>query len=204
MKQMLASSSMPSSSTEKKEKNHSRVKELLPPSRWSLLPPIIEGRSWCAAVNIPDSGVLVIGGFGMNGLPLCSTELLTRLPNEGGCVGGEKWQWRHFPPMNYDHRGFPLSVYFQRRVYVVGCGEYVHKMEMLDMETGGQWTSLPFYCVRLNIQSMARVGKELFVLVLDKPGLYSIELDGDLKRLFGKWRKRKSGSLAKLMAAHFK
>ncbi|VDL63919.1 unnamed protein product [Hymenolepis diminuta] len=49
-------------------------------------------RSWCAAVNIPDSGVLFIGGIGGNKLPLRSTELLTRRFGEGGGGGGEKWQ----------------------------------------------------------------------------------------------------------------
>ncbi|VUZ40730.1 unnamed protein product, partial [Hymenolepis diminuta] len=47
-------------------------------ARWSLLPPMIEERSLYAAVSIPHSGVLVIGGKGRNGLRLRSTELLTR------------------------------------------------------------------------------------------------------------------------------
>ncbi|VDL58831.1 unnamed protein product [Hymenolepis diminuta] len=66
--------------------------------------------------------------------------------------------------MNKEHGGDPLAVYFQRRVYVVGCGEDVNKMEMLDMTAGSQWTSLTFFRQRLEIQSMAIVGKELFVL----------------------------------------
>ncbi|VUZ38794.1 unnamed protein product, partial [Hymenolepis diminuta] len=96
---------------------------------WLLLPSMIEERSRRAAVNIPGFGVLVIGGTGRNGLPLCYTELLTRLPNERGGGGGEKWQWRHFPPSNYDHRGFPLSVNFQGRVYIVGCGGYLNEIQ---------------------------------------------------------------------------
>ncbi|VUZ48103.1 unnamed protein product [Hymenolepis diminuta] len=63
------------------------VKELLLPSRWSLLPSTIGDRSRCAAVNVTDSGVLVIGGIGRNRLPLRSTELLTR-------------GWSTLPPMN--------------------------------------------------------------------------------------------------------
>ncbi|VDL64189.1 unnamed protein product [Hymenolepis diminuta] len=112
-------------------------------SRRSPLPPTIEDRSRCAAVNIPHSGVLVIGGIGRNGLPLHSTELLTRLSNEGRGGGGDKWQWPHFPPMNKEHTGDPLVVYFQGRVSVVGRGVSVKKMLMLNMATSGQWTSLP-------------------------------------------------------------
>ncbi|VDL62664.1 unnamed protein product [Hymenolepis diminuta] len=140
-----------------------RVKELLPPSRWSLLPPMIEERSWCAAVNIPDSGVLVIGGIGRNELPLRSTELLTRRSGEEKGGGGEKWQWIPNTQMNEKHGGHPLAVYFQGRIYVVGYGENVDTMEMLDVAAGGQWTSLNFYPQRFSIKSMARVGNELFV-----------------------------------------
>ncbi|VDL64500.1 unnamed protein product [Hymenolepis diminuta] len=152
-KQPIASSSMPPSSIEAKGQS----------SEWSLLPPMIEERSRCAAVNIPDSGVLVIGGMGKNRLPLRSTELLTRRPNDVGGGGGEKWQWLPYTPMNEEHDCCPLAVYFQGRVYVVGCGEYVNKMEMLDVTAGSQWTSLTFFRQRLEIQSMAIVGNELFV-----------------------------------------
>uniref|UniRef100_A0A0R3SZI0 F-box/kelch-repeat protein n=1 Tax=Hymenolepis diminuta TaxID=6216 RepID=A0A0R3SZI0_HYMDI len=145
---------------------------------------------------------LFISGIGRNGLPLLSTELLTRLPNEGGGGGGEKWQWRHFPPMNYDHCGSPLSVYFQGRVYVVGCGEKVKEMETLDVAGGGQWTTLTFFHPRLIIQSMATVDKELFLL--GRSGFYSVELDGDLKPPLDEWRIWKLQSLAKLMTVHFK
>ncbi|VDL56790.1 unnamed protein product [Hymenolepis diminuta] len=46
-------------------------------ARWSLLPPMIEERSRCASVNIPQSDAPVIGGIERNRLPLRSTELLT-------------------------------------------------------------------------------------------------------------------------------
>ncbi|VDL61071.1 unnamed protein product [Hymenolepis diminuta] len=77
-----------------------RVKELLPPTIWSLLSPMIEERSCSAAVNIPDYGVLVIGGMGRNRLTLRSTELLTRRSDEVRGEGGEKkslrcWLWRN-------------------------------------------------------------------------------------------------------------
>ncbi|VDL61201.1 unnamed protein product [Hymenolepis diminuta] len=142
-----------------------RAKELLPPSRWSILPPMIEKRSRCAAVNIPDYGILVIGGIGRNGLHLRSTELLTRRSGEVGGGEGEKWQWLPYTSMNKEHRGNPLAVYFQGRVYVVGYGEIVKEMEMLDVAAGGQWTPLTFSRQRqyLSIQSMAIVGNELFV-----------------------------------------
>ncbi|VUZ38586.1 unnamed protein product, partial [Hymenolepis diminuta] len=163
--------------------------------RWSLLPRMIEERFGCAAVNIPDTGVLFIGGLGRNGFILRSTELLTRRSGKGG----EKWQWRHFPPMNYGHRGFPLSVYFQGRVYVVGYVEFVKKMEMLDVETGGQWTFLNFFRQPLKVFSMARVGNELFIAVSNSPALYSIKLDSDPKRRLAKWRKRKFTTFVNLM-----
>uniref|UniRef100_A0A0R3SJC5 F-box/kelch-repeat protein n=1 Tax=Hymenolepis diminuta TaxID=6216 RepID=A0A0R3SJC5_HYMDI len=139
-----------------------RVKEFLPPSRWSLLPLMIEERTRCAAVNIPDYGILVIGGIGWNGSPLRSTELLTRRSGEVGGGGGEKWQWLPYTPMNKEHCGDPLAVYYQGRVYVVGWVEQMCMMEMLDVAAGGQWTSLNFFRQNLKIYSMACVGNELF------------------------------------------
>ncbi|VUZ56194.1 unnamed protein product [Hymenolepis diminuta] len=56
--------------------------------------------------------------------------------------GGEKWQWRSFSPMNEEHGGELLAAYLQGRVYVVGYGEYVDTMEMLDVAADGQWSSL--------------------------------------------------------------
>ncbi|VDL63054.1 unnamed protein product [Hymenolepis diminuta] len=148
---------------------------------WSLLPPMIEERSRCAAVSIPDFGVLVIGGFGRNRIPLHSTELLTRWPSDVRGGGGKKRQWLPYTPMNKEHSGDHLAVYFQERVYVVGCGEYVSKMEILDMATGGQWATLSFSSLPFRIESMATVGNELFVHVFGTPALYSIELDGGLR-----------------------
>ncbi|VUZ38840.1 unnamed protein product [Hymenolepis diminuta] len=124
-----------------------RVKELLPPCRWSLLPPMIEDRSYCATVNIPDSGILFIGGIGTNGSPLCSTELLMRRSAEVGSGEGE-------------------------RAFVVGCCGNIQKMEMLDFAADGQWTTLKVSCLPLKIESVAIVGNELFV---------SVELHGDLR-----------------------
>ncbi|VUZ38837.1 unnamed protein product, partial [Hymenolepis diminuta] len=63
--------------------------ELLPPSRWSPLPPIIKERRLCAAVSITNPSALVIGGIGRNQLGLRSIELLTQLVSEGG-GGGQK------------------------------------------------------------------------------------------------------------------
>ncbi|VDL58465.1 unnamed protein product [Hymenolepis diminuta] len=83
--------------------------------------------------------------------PLHSTVLLTRRSGEIGGGGGEKWQWLPYTPMNEEHDGHPLAVYFQWRVYVVGYGEIVQKMEMLDVAAGGQWTSLTFSPQRQNL-----------------------------------------------------
>ncbi|VUZ42747.1 unnamed protein product [Hymenolepis diminuta] len=185
--------------------------------RWSFLPPMFEERTRCAAVNIPDYGVLFIGGKGRNGSPLRSTELLTRQSAEVAGGGGEKWQWLPYIPMNKEHRGEPLAVYFQGRVYVVGCGEYVDAMEMLDVAAGSQWTSITFFSLppdqRLRIESMARVGNELFVLgneieVINLNTTYvrlanfSIELNGDSK--LTKWIRRKYGPCGKLQTVHLK
>ncbi|VDL61073.1 unnamed protein product [Hymenolepis diminuta] len=46
------------------------------------------------AINIPDSGVLVIGGIASTQSPLRSTELLTRRSGEVEDGGGVKWQWQ--------------------------------------------------------------------------------------------------------------
>ncbi|VDL63204.1 unnamed protein product [Hymenolepis diminuta] len=147
--------------------------------RWSLLPPMIDERFRCAAVNIPDSGILVIGGIGRNQLPLRSTELLTRRSGEGGGGGGDKWQWLPYPPMNKEHSGHPLAVYFQGRVYVVGYMEVVNEMEMLDVAAGSQWTSLTTFSQRprLIIYSMTKVGNELLIKTtacqMEKKGICS-------------------------------
>ncbi|VDL31451.1 unnamed protein product [Hymenolepis diminuta] len=121
---------------------------------WSLLPPMIEERSRCAAVSIPDYSVLFIGGIGRDGFLLRSTELLTRRFGKG--------------------RG---------RVYVVGWGEYVESMEKLEVEVGSQWTFLISFGLsqRLEIYSMARVGNKLIVLFIGTSALYTVELDGDPK-----------------------
>ncbi|VDL64223.1 unnamed protein product [Hymenolepis diminuta] len=126
---------------------------------------MIEERSWCAAVRIPDSGILVIGGRGRNRSHLRSTELLTRRSGEGESGGGENWQWLPFTPMNEEHYLRPLAVYFQGRVYVVGQEEHVNAMEMLDVGGSGQWTFLTSInlCPGFIIYFMAIVGNELFV-----------------------------------------
>ncbi|VDL64550.1 unnamed protein product [Hymenolepis diminuta] len=137
---------------------------------WSPLPPMIEKRWHCGAVSIPHSGVLVIGGVGKGNVFLRSTELLTRRSckeGSGGGGGGEKWQSRPFPTMNDDHCAFPLSVYFQGRVFVVGFKQCVNTMEMLDVAVGSQWTMLNLFGppleTSLTVRSLVRVGSELFV-----------------------------------------
>ncbi|VDL58496.1 unnamed protein product [Hymenolepis diminuta] len=53
------------------------------------------------------------------------------------------------------------------RASVVGRGEYVESMEMVDVEAGGQWTSLAYFgpssAKCLLVDAMARVGNQLFV-----------------------------------------
>ncbi|VDL64114.1 unnamed protein product [Hymenolepis diminuta] len=96
-----------------------KLTRLLQEGEWSLLPPMIEERFECTAVNIPDFGVLVIGGIGRNGFPLRSTELLMRRSGEVEGGGGEKWQWIPFPPMNKEHDFHSFAVYFRGRVCVI-------------------------------------------------------------------------------------
>ncbi|VDL63640.1 unnamed protein product [Hymenolepis diminuta] len=98
---------------------------------------MIEERRLCAAVSIADTSVLVIGGIGRNQVGLRSAELLTELAGEGGDGGCEKWQLSRFSLMNEEHGGEPHAAYLQERVYVVGYGEYMVEMEMLDVATYG-------------------------------------------------------------------
>ncbi|VUZ40618.1 unnamed protein product, partial [Hymenolepis diminuta] len=162
----------------------------------------------CTAVSIPNTGVLVIGGIGKNGENFRSTELLTRRSGEvgfGGDGGGEKWQWRPFPTMN-DHHALPLSVYFQGRVFVVGFMRSVNTMEMLDVVVGGPWTILnlfgPPLKTSLTVESMVRVGSELFVKSGDSSDAYSIDLKISLERPIPKWRERKSIPFGTLIAVN--
>ncbi|VUZ38772.1 unnamed protein product, partial [Hymenolepis diminuta] len=118
----------------------------------------------------PDSDVLVIGGLGKRNVFLRTTELLTRRSGEGGgggVEGGEKWRWRPFPTMIDEHCDFPLSVYFQGRVFVVGFVQCVNTMEMLDVVVGGHWIILnpfgPALETSIIVRSVVRVGSELFV-----------------------------------------
>ncbi|VUZ39998.1 unnamed protein product [Hymenolepis diminuta] len=170
--------------------------------RWSPLPPMIVERRHCSAVNIPDSGVLVIGGVGKGYVFLRTTELLTRRSGEGG----EKWQWRPFPTMNDYHSGFPLSVYFQGRVFVVGFEQCVNTMEMLDVVVGDHWTILNLFGppleTSLNVRSMVRVGSELFVRDFRQSDAYSIDLKISLERPNPKCRKRDIIPFGQLIAVN--
>ncbi|VDL62106.1 unnamed protein product [Hymenolepis diminuta] len=172
-KQAIASSSIPSSSTEAKGQSTESQERL------AIFGPLVNATQVCILnrecseaeieIKLPDrectnvftfqdSGVLFIGGIGGDELPLRSTELLTRQYAEVASGGGEKCQWLPY---------IPFGVYFQEGVYVVGYVEVVNEMEMLDVRGSGQWTSLTFSSLspdqRLRIQSMARVGNELFV-----------------------------------------
>ncbi|VUZ39983.1 unnamed protein product [Hymenolepis diminuta] len=102
---------------------------------------MIEDRWYCSAVSIPNTGVLVIGGVGINGENLRTTELLTRRSGE--------------------------VVYFQGRIFVVGCMQCVNTMEMLDVAVGGYWTILnlfgPSFETSLTVRNLVRVGSDLFV-----------------------------------------
>ncbi|VDL63799.1 unnamed protein product [Hymenolepis diminuta] len=55
------------------------------------------------------------------------------------------------------------------RVNVVGRGEYVELMEMLDVEADGQWTSLAYFDPtpgkRLHVDAMASVGNQNYLKI---------------------------------------
>ncbi|VUZ56228.1 unnamed protein product [Hymenolepis diminuta] len=88
--------------------------------------------------------------------------------------------------MNEEHGGDLFAAYFQGRVYVVGCGEYVDAMEMLDVAADGQWTSLTSndysLCQPLHVDSMTSVNNQLFIADYDSSSVYSIKLESDPER----------------------
>ncbi|VUZ44109.1 unnamed protein product [Hymenolepis diminuta] len=88
--------------------------------------------------------------------------------------------------MNEEHGGDILAAYFQGRVYVVGCGEYMDAMEMLDVAADGQWSSLTSNDCSLfqplRVGSMTSVNNLLFIADYDSSSVYSIELESDPER----------------------
>ncbi|VUZ47605.1 unnamed protein product [Hymenolepis diminuta] len=85
--------------------------------------------------------------------------------------------------MNEEHGGDLLAAYLQGRVYVVGYGEYLDTMEMLDVAADGQWTSLTSNDCSLSqplrVGSMTGIDNQLFIADYYSPSVYSIELEID-------------------------
>ncbi|VUZ38825.1 unnamed protein product [Hymenolepis diminuta] len=85
--------------------------------------------------------------------------------------------------MNEKHGGDIPASYLQGRVYVVGYGENVDAMEMLDVAADGQWTSLTSndcsLCQPLRVGSMTGVDNQLFIADYYSSSVYSIELESD-------------------------
>ncbi|KAM7533886.1 hypothetical protein Aperf_G00000108289 [Anoplocephala perfoliata] len=149
---------------------------------WLPLPSMIVSRYGCTAVYVPDTGVLVLGGYERaSDNQLKETELLT-CESDGG---KDNWKWRPTAPMLYN-RGSCRAVCFEKRVYVVSCGDNVSDMEMLDLSAGAgdcQWTSLASFdlCGKsLQVFSMTRVGSKLFISGFHDE-VYVFELEDDPK-----------------------
>ncbi|VUZ57304.1 unnamed protein product [Hymenolepis diminuta] len=110
--------------------------------------------------------------------------------------------------MKSSHHGFPLSVYFQGRVYVVGFGEYGKEMEMLNVGGNGEWTILktfdPLFQEGLLIGSMVIVGSELFVKDLITRATYLAVLESHEKRLHLFWLDRAIFFKGELTTVHLK
>ncbi|VDL62612.1 unnamed protein product [Hymenolepis diminuta] len=141
---------------------------------------MIEERSHFGAVNIPNSGVLVIGGIGRNRLPLRFTDLLTLWSGKGGDGESVKLEWLPFYLMLRELCGDHLATYFQGGVYVVGCGENVNAMEMLDVEAGGQWTFLTSFGLRQRLNNYSMWKKKASKRKLSECGAFVVLKDGSL------------------------
>ncbi|KAM7533350.1 hypothetical protein Aperf_G00000121123 [Anoplocephala perfoliata] len=132
--------------------------------RWLPLPRMNVIRCNCAAVYIPNIGVLVLGGVGGAYIEHKETELLTCESEEGE----DKWTWRLTTPM-LSKRGKPLAVVFQQRVYVVSQSKELGDMEMLNLSAGlhgSQWTSLVSFGPlesSLKVDRMVKADNELYI-----------------------------------------
>ncbi|KAM7533132.1 hypothetical protein Aperf_G00000121111 [Anoplocephala perfoliata] len=133
--------------------------------RWLSLPPMIVIRIDCAAVYVPGTGVVVLGGVGETYTKLKETEMLMCESNGGK----DEWTWRATAPM-LKERGKPLAVCCNQRLYVVDswCCQ-LSDIEMLDLSTGidgYQWTSLASFGPiesSLMVGRMVVVDNELFI-----------------------------------------
>uniref|UniRef100_A0A5K3FX10 BTB domain-containing protein n=1 Tax=Mesocestoides corti TaxID=53468 RepID=A0A5K3FX10_MESCO len=110
--------------------------------RWTRLPDMITRRSENAAVNVPDVGIVVVGGWQdqvrrkVNFVELLSPSM----------EGGNDWSWKTLTPM-LQWRIRPAVAYFRGCVIVAGGNDGVHAtFEYLTLTSryhnSSQWTQL--------------------------------------------------------------
>uniref|UniRef100_A0A5K3G7I5 Kelch repeat-containing protein n=1 Tax=Mesocestoides corti TaxID=53468 RepID=A0A5K3G7I5_MESCO len=85
-----------------------------------------------AAVNIPNVGIIVVGGRQTGDYTLDTAELLT-----GSEEDDEYWTWRELTPM-LERRVAPAIAYYHDRVFVVGgCGFSFLSVECFNLRPDG-------------------------------------------------------------------
>uniref|UniRef100_A0A5K3FTZ7 BACK domain-containing protein n=1 Tax=Mesocestoides corti TaxID=53468 RepID=A0A5K3FTZ7_MESCO len=110
-------------------------------NQWTVLPDMPTPRSASAAVNVPDVGVVVVGGWD------ASMRFSNRAELLAGSVEGENdCSWTRLVSM-LDARLCPAVAFFQGRVVVAGGNDYGSiTFECLPLNPGGphpgQWTRL--------------------------------------------------------------
>ncbi|VDN97718.1 unnamed protein product [Rodentolepis nana] len=94
-------------------------------------------RRACAAINIPNVGILVVGGskkISLDSEGLSTCELLIKK--------GIDWKWEQYTSMQHS-RVFARGVYHNERAYVISLNDF--SVDMLTIQPGahGQWTLIP-------------------------------------------------------------
>ncbi|VDN98521.1 unnamed protein product [Rodentolepis nana] len=136
---------------------------------WEGLPDMSTGRFGSAAINIPELGVLVLGGQGVDAEELNTVELFQ--------ISAENSVWCSFTPMlKTIYR--PVVDFFQGCVYVVGS-QFSHPQtaEFLSITNGrqGQWTLISkSLSTRRYLSSMLAFSDHLYI-VAEGGNVYELE-----------------------------
>lgn len=105
--------------------------------RWDELDPMPTARRACAAISIPRTGILVVGGSKRTGLDSEGMSLCELL-----IIEKRAQKWKQFPFMLHS-RVIARGVYHNQRVYVTSFNDLT--IDMLTIKSGeshGQWTLL--------------------------------------------------------------
>uniref|UniRef100_A0A5K3FRE0 Kelch repeat protein n=2 Tax=Mesocestoides corti TaxID=53468 RepID=A0A5K3FRE0_MESCO len=110
-------------------------------NRWTRLPDMPTSRFDSAAINIPNVGIVVVGGRQTGDYTLDTAELLT-----GSEEDDEYWAWRGLTPM-LERRVAPGVAYYHDRVFVAGGAGFPSiSVECFhlhpDGNDAGQWTQI--------------------------------------------------------------